>query len=236
MIRLGILIVLTFAAFAVNGEQVDLTQYLLPVQHPAELFLKKVFSDPDLLQGRSKLLEAGFQLTEHQGANSITLTHPEIKGYVVKLVTDQFPIEREWEGFITRIEGERLVRKCVKKNKWESTFKVPKQWIFILPHPLGKRRTILIAENADLLPHYYSAKWYKEKISRGTLEKIFKLTKELGLQDCCRKTNLPRTKDGRLAVVDTETIHSWPVEYDRLLNSLNPKMQKVWNEILKKNP
>lgn len=221
--------------FTLSAEYIDLTGYSLPANHPAAVKLGRLFSNPGLLENRSNLIAAGFIPTEHQGANSVTLKHPSLKGYIVKLLTDHFPVENEWEKFKTRIDGERLVRKCIKKHHWENVFKVPRQWIFLLPHPSAKRHTIILAEDAEILPHYKTEKWYREKITKSILKKIYQLTTEIGLQDCCRKTNLPRTKDGRLAVVDTETFYTWPVDYPRLLISLNSKMQKNWHEIIQKN-
>lgn len=232
-IWLGCLVISSVALFGEVPER--LRGYHLPDNHPAAHKLEQLFSDPSLLESRSNLVKAGFIPTEHQGANSVTLKHPSLKGYIVKLVTDQFPVDDETVAFITRIDGERLVRKCIKKHGWEDVFKVPRQWIYVLPHPSEKRTTLILAEDADILPHYYSAKWYREKINKSILRKIYRLTTEVGLQDCCRKTNLPRTKDGRLAVVDTELFHAWPVDYPRLINSLNSKMQKCWIEIIEEN-
>lgn len=228
-------IYLFIAVVTLGAEQIDLTGYLLPENHPAVEKLDRIFNDPALLESRSNLFNAGFIPTEHQGANSVTLKHPLLKGYIVKLLTDHFPVENEVERFIVRIDGERLVRKCIKTHRWEAVFKIPGQWIYLLPCPSQRRKTILLAEDAEIVPHNQTEKWYREKISKSTLKKIYRLTTEIGLQDCCRKTNLPRTKDGRLAVVDTETFQAWPVEYSRLLVSLNPKMQKVWLKMIKEN-
>lgn len=235
MSRFIIILYLFVTCIALEAGQVDLTGYLLPNTHPTVEKLQKIFNDSSLLESRSRLVNAGFVPTEHQGANSVTLKHPSLKGYIVKLLTDTFPVENEAERFVLRIDGERAARKCVRKYRWEDFFKIPRQWIYVLPHPSERRRTVLIAEDADIVPHHQTERWYRDKITKSALKKIYRLTTEVGLQDCCRKTNLPRTKDGRLAIVDTETFHVWPVEYDRLLVSLNSKMQNAWLKIIKEN-
>ena len=56
------------------------------------------------------------------------------------------------------------------------------------------------------------------------------LTEE-GLKDSVFPDNIPFTKDGKMAFIDTEHHHLWPVDYYRLERYLSPEMKTYWKNL-----
>lgn len=67
------------------------------------------------------------------------------------------------------------------------------------------------------------------------LEAFYYLVKSEGLSDSVYAFNLPFCRDGKLAFIDTEHHHEWPVYFQRTLKYLSEPMQKFLTELDAKN-
>jgi len=54
---------------------------------------------------------------------------------------------------------------------------------------------------------------------------------EVGLSDSVYAFNLPFTKKGKIAVIDTEYYHIWPVHLERLTNYFSSPMRTYWQSL-----
>lgn len=219
-----------------------LKPYFLPGNHPAKKGLDELFSSPKrVLQNENSLKKAGFKHTSpRKYSKLIVSTHPKIPGYYFKFFKDdQLNIDDGIKLF-QRLSGALNVRDWIKENGYEDIIKVPTKWIYPIPlFPPAEKGTqqkyfILVAEDMDLLAQTSNlTEWKKDTLPKRTIEAIFFLIKDLGLRDSTYPFNLPFAKDGKIAVIDTEHHHEWPIPF-RLLGKYLSKQNRIyWSELLK---
>jgi hypothetical protein len=77
-------------------------------------------------------------------------------------------------------------------------------------------------------------KFYKSKITPAKLVELFILFTELGLIDSIYPDNIPPTRSGKIAFIDTEHHHHWPVNLEKFKHFLSPAMQVYWQSLIEK--
>ena len=117
-------------------------------------------------------------------------------------------------------EGGSVSLKCIAAHHYESIFKVPKKWIYLLPdepsppHHYLRKVFILVEEDMDLYDDKTNEKrWGSRWVTEDLLEALFTLTTELGLADCTKPKNCPFSMDGKVAFIDTQTFNTGYVKY-----------------------
>ena len=75
-------------------------------------------------------------------------------------------------------------------------------------------------------------KHYKKKITKKQLKGLFTLLKEVGLIDSIYPDNIPFTQSGKIAFIDTEHHHQWPVQLEKFKQFLSPAMQEYWQSLM----
>lgn len=215
----------------------SLEPYFLPSNHPIKPKLDYLFKKRISLS-KSTLEQAGFSpIYERKPTNIRIGRHSALRGYILKLFLDTQPQLTEWKNWIDRIEGAKVIKEAIKKNKF-SRFDVPKKWIYPLPKavlPVGNyhaKHFILVVEDMNLLSSTENKKAYQEKVSSQTLRELFFLLTDCGLLDSVYIDNIPFNKSGRICFVDTEHHHKWPVPYERLTGAFSPKMQLYWKKLI----
>lgn len=217
--------------------------YFLPVNDNLRVRLDRIFSASRVTADRKSLEAAGFELTPDQGLHVVVASHRDLKGYLVKVILDKYDPNtagkgEDWQHWIKRIEGERVIRLAINDLGYKKYFKVPRQWIYPLPrgpkcpekegyYPKG---FILIVEDMKLESKETNTQLYR-KIGKKYLDAIYTITTKYGLSDCCNKHNLPWCKDGKMAFVDTETFHNWPINYHRLVEFLSTDKRTYWKKL-----
>jgi hypothetical protein len=73
--------------------------------------------------------------------------------------------------------------------------------------------------------------WKGESISESLLDKLHIILDTLGLKDCAKPDNIPFSHDRKIAFVDTQTHHEWPVNSNKLSRHLSPKMKNYWKSL-----
>lgn len=217
------------------------SKYFLPEDHPAKPFLDRTFgTSPRVIYSTKTLLKAGFKDPKPgKWSGTIVTRHKKLKGYLIKLFTDKQIGYDDAKKFLTRVEGSLSVKATIEANGWTDTFKVPQKWIYPLPEspapkrPSARKNFILIAEDMDLINEVKNlTKWKSDLLPRPLLDLVFKLLKAEGLKDSAYVFNLPFAKDGRIAVIDTEYYHIWPVPYKRLCKHLSPNNCNYWMSLI----
>lgn len=214
-----------------------LEPYFLPSHHPIRIKLDSIFKKRVTLS-KETFERAGFKLiSERPRTNVIVAKHPALKGYILKLLLDEHPNLDEWQKWVPRIEGARLIREVIKTNNFVH-FNVPKKWIYPLPktglsaNNLNPKHFILIAEEMNLLSFRDNKNAYKERITPKMLDELFFLLSDCGLLDSVYIDNIPFDKSGKICFIDTEHYQKWPVRYDKLLKAFSPKMQIYWKRLI----
>lgn len=209
----------------------ELTPYFLPREYPIRLKLDAMFARR-VSQSSETMRAAGFKKPEVRRFSKMVISkHSKLKGYYIKLFTDDVSCPKEWNKLMDRIRGAEEALKAIKRHKYQEFFKVPKKWIYPLPIESSpsikcqRKYFILIVEDMKILKKKDNYKcWGGSEMSQERLKALFTVLTEAGLSDCNRAFNVPFCKDGKMAFIDTES-YGKRVKYDVMNKYLSPKMQ-----------
>jgi len=252
----GILMIIQCSLLVANYEQtafsynpavsaeiwVELEPYFLPYDHPIRSKLDRIFSKR-VTASPITFEQAGFAKVKLRKPTNIVIgLHPALEGYVIKAYLDTQPPLCEWENWIKRIMGARAIASCIKRYGLRDCV-VPRKWIYPLPHkPYPnldnaslRKNFILVVEDMNILSNKSNLNAYKKKMSRPLLDQIFTIVKEEGLIDSLYPDNMPFTRSGKIAFIDTEHFHLSPVNYNILPPFLAYSMQNYWLSLIEKN-
>ena len=158
----------------------------------------------------------------------------KLRPYAVKLLLDEEPTY-ELDKLISRIIGANTAREVIEKYGYQHIFKVPRKWIYALPlnpAPLSgtfRKNFILVEDEIDILQRKENyPKWKSDAVTHEILDAVFILLTEAGLYDSVYAFNMPFCEDGRIAVIDTELHHGWPIHYERFSAYLSHEMKSYW--------
>ncbi len=218
--------------------------YLIPDTHPLKPKLDAIFSQSRVLKSSSSMKKAGFINPYPKNFTQLVVTkHPDLKGYIIKAYLDCQSLggncaeQRYW---IKRVQGADFIRSTIERNDWEHLFKVPVKWIYALPakpapsKDYSGRYFILVEDDMDIYDEKTNRKlWKSDTVSTEILDALLVILQENGLHDCVKTANIPFSKDGKIAFVDTQSHHEWPVPLTRLSALLSPANQKHWKKIIR---
>lgn len=216
--------------------------HLLPENHAIKPALDALFSASRATLCLESLESAGFINPKVREWTHIVVTkHPDIPGYIFKIYLDAqrcFNNKKEYDYWLMRIEGVRAIKEELQRRNWEDRFKTPTKWMYMLPQEPAppeefiKKDFILVEEDMDIYDDEQNYKlWKSNSVTKEFLKDFYHLCEELGLYDCAKPDNAPFSKDGKIAFIDTQTIHQWPVNYTRMSRYLSQKMQSFWKKL-----
>lgn len=211
--------------------------YLLPENHAIKKKLDKLLADPNVLNNNRTLRKAGFNLSRSQKqVNHVKVaTHQKLKGYLIKTYTnDQADCGNEMVPFLTRIINANLIKEAILRNNYTRYFKVPKKWIYLLPNATSThRKCVLVVEDMLLYSDKNNKKiWKLKNWTEHILEPLFILLQEEGLVGSIYVDNISFSrKDGKIAFIDTEHAHVWPVPYEKLTKRLHLDLKVHWTNL-----
>ena len=221
----------------------NLSPYFLPEDHPIRDELDNIFSyKKRVTQSKKTLKKAKFKIIrEGKYRHPYVVSHPGIQGYLLKLYTDKQEYNTKGGKFFRRILGAQFVQEAIDEHGYNSLFKVPKKWIYPLPpepSPSNKKKYhrkdfVLVVEDMDILEKEKNYDmWKSSAITFDKLDAIYTILDELGLYDTIFAFNLPFSKDGKIAFIDTEYYYKWPVRFYRLGYYLSPEMKEYWKLLI----
>lgn len=212
------------------------TPHLIPEDHPIKAKLDSIFTKTRASSSEKSLRESGFRIRKgRKWDNVLVLQHKKLKGYVVKLYTDDQMGVNEWDALIRRATGAKLTQECIDRHDYNHLLVAPKKWIYPLPEtPLAnpqfqQKNFILIAEDMHILKGAANGqRWFGPTMDDDMLRAVFTVITEVGLVDTVFPDNMPFCADGRIAFVDTEHYNKWPIPYHRLMHFLSFDNQNYW--------
>lgn len=225
----------------------ELEPHFLPADHPAKAKLDAIFTKSRATLTPRTLEKAGFIKPKPRKWTHVIVTkHPDIEGMIFKIYTDaqrHYSDQLEHVFWMLRITGAQMIREMIAEKGWEGRYKVPQKWIYPLPaepspsSAYHRKNFILIEEDMNL----YSTDdnddmWGGENVTEELLGQVYEILSELGLKDCAKPDNIPFSKDGRIAFIDTQTFNSWPVQYKKMTPFLSKPMQLTWKQLIKSKP
>lgn len=218
--------------------------YLLPDDHPIKPNLDLIFSSSRAILNLKTLRAAGFVNPKvRKWTRLIVVKHPQLPGYVVKTYLDaqrNYKDKPEYHHWLLRIKGARAIQDLIDKNQWNHLFKVPKKWIYALPNQpappkeYSRKNFILVQDDMDLLsPADNRAAWGSHMVTEEMLFGLYTILETLGLTDCIKIDNIPFSKDGRVAFIDTQSFDQWPVHYKMFTSFLSEDLQPYWKRLIR---
>lgn len=221
----------------------EVEPYLLPEKHPIKKPLDQIFTKTRASYNMKSLKEAGFSMKKPTHNNfMIVASHPKLKGYLLKLVTDRRLVSDEWFDWYERVIGAREIQKAIDKRGFQHIMSVPKKWLYPLPeHPAppknGHRKNfILVVEDMKILSHEDNDFWYRSiAMTYERIDALYLIMQDVGLYDSVFAFNVPFCEDGRLSFIDTQWYHDWPINFEKLTDSFAPHMQEYWRALIRNN-
>lgn len=187
---------------------------------------------------KENLIQNGFTFCIDHHLHIHALKHPSVQGYIIKLIPSSDKKSIDWEQWIKRIKGAKIIKNEIKRQKYDRIMVVPKKWIYPFPKNVVSNDEInphyfaLIATDMNILDVSKNHHWFRSKTTQMHLEAIFTMATLIGLADSCKVANIPWTKDGKLAYVDTESYYQWPINYHLLLEFLSSKNKQIWKMMI----
>ena len=219
----------------------EVRPYLLPANHPAWPKLNRVFCKSRATQNSETFKRAGFKRYRPGRWSRVSASsHPEFNEYFIKAYCDcEVGIIYDWKKWIHRIKGAETIKACIVKYKLQSDFKVPRKWLYPLPkHPSPpknphyvRKNFILVCENMRIHEHDTNEKMYKKKMTHKLMNELYTVLQVCGLYDSVYCFNIPFCKDNRIAVIDTEYHHKWPVPFRKLNSKFSKEMRLYWEKM-----
>lgn len=211
-----------------EASQEEIESYQLLSDHPIWNKIEKIFSRGNVLETKQRFFKAGFQILHEQPSGMYVAKHPSLSGYLVKLYLDSHPQAGQLQWMIDRCKGAENIRNLIAKKKLKH-FTVPKKWIY---YPEASS-PILVVEDMQIVSEEKSKIAWKTA-GKSELKELYTLLKN-GFGSCYLKQNIPYTKSGKFACVDTaypyRQFHYWQAK-----KYFSIEMQQYWDELVAGNP
>lgn len=227
-----------------NKDWDQIEPYLIPEDHPIKTQLDELFSRSRATVSIKSMEKAGFTNVFAQYYTHIIVTkHPDFPGYIFKLYLDAqryYKNQPEFFFYLKRVRGAEKIQRFLDEKGWNDSIKVPKKWIYALPldpsppDELIRKNFIIVEEDMDIYDSSMNRKmWGSDLITPDLLYKYYTVLEEIGLSDCAKPKNAPISRDGRIALVDTQTHGYWPVSYYNMDPYLSNEVRSYWKSLRK---
>lgn len=218
-----------------------LQPFFLPENHPVKPKLDRLFSKR-VTQNSETLRKAGFTKPDPMKfSKTIVSQNKHVPGYIFKFFCDDQKSISDWQRLFYRVTGAIYIQDALNRYNINHLFVVPTKWIYPLPENPSppsnlERKNFILVENVfDIyLGKENNNMWKSPLVNPVNLTWIYLLLQELGLNDSPYNFNMPMTKDNRIAFIDTEHHHKWPVPFYKLWPFLSSEMGDFWNRICNK--
>lgn len=187
-----------------SQEELKLSKYLLPPNHPVQATLDKLFTDPNIFDHPAYLIAAGFKFFNHYAENLMVCTHPLLNDYVIKKFTNSVKPSTQLKRYLRRIKAAQTTARFIKTNQIENLI-IPKKYLYRLPENFSKQNKptyLLIADKIDLCNKKETQNRYYQIEEQVLAELCLFVSKFRGLDSSIG--NLPFTKSNKIAFIDLD--------------------------------
>lgn len=186
------------------------SKYILPEGHILQKPLARIFEDPNILASRESLGRAGFELFNHHHRGMAVARHPLLKGHLIKVFFNEIPHALQVQNYTSRIEGSRQLQAYIDKHRLQHIV-TPKKWLYPIKENAFGITCVLVVEEIDIVSSSETRELYAS-IDYDVLEELCMVLKRFRGLDSVTK-NMPFTRDGKIAFVDTEKWRSMRSEF-----------------------
>jgi len=209
-----------------------LDRYLMPLDHPVRGFLERVFSTPGVTDSLDSIKALGFQIILSMPQHAVIMQHPSAPGYIFKIYPDSQSETEEGissaEWFLRRCEGASKIRALIQK-KGIRHFVVPDKWLYLLPHA-KHHRLLLVATDMNLVTKAETEAAWRQSITRDHLYEFYAIV-SAGYGSVELVDNVPYTKEGTFAFIDTEKLKRRH-DLSKVKKHLSKEMRHYWQMLL----
>jgi len=175
-----------------------------------ELDYRRLFRDPDMFDSVGAFEDAGFSVIRRKRDTTIMVgRYKGIDDFLFKKYNAHAKsLEDQLENYSTRVAGAQALRAFIEQHQLRH-ITVPRKWRYELPPEFGKAHRkyvessyVLIVERLDVLSETKNEKAYRD-IDKDVLKDLCTVLFRFRGLDSTAK-NMPFTKDGQIAFIDTE--------------------------------
>jgi hypothetical protein len=192
--------------------------------------LHALFSSPGAIENEDCFRRLGFSILHARPSGMIVASHPSLSGYLLKLYfhsSNKLPAII-WEKFTNRCKGADNISRLIKARQLKH-FSVPDKWIYTPPS--DQSAFILVVTDMNIVPTSETKYIWKNKITREQLKELYCIISH-GYASSCLRKNIPYTKNGKFACIDTEYPQRTPL-YEHVKKHLSNKMKLYWDRLVK---
>jgi hypothetical protein len=196
---------------------------------PIVSLVQELFTDPKMFRSFGRFQDAGFSLVDHPPYKCMVGRHKRARGYLFKKFSDERAADEQLSNYMHRVEGAALIRSFIEERGF-SRVTVPRKWLYELPTAFPARYLVIV-EALDIRPRLESQLSYASIGKTQMHELATVLYYFRGLSSTA--SNLPFTKDGQIAFIDTERWHHDKDFLRKIEVFLSPDRRKQAKEIYK---
>ena len=218
-------IVLFWGSAGFCNEEIE--EYFLRQDHWAHTNLDKIFVSLDVLETPDLFSAAGFTTLYNQPSRMKVARHPLLPGYLVKVYLHLDEKDRGVQWAIDRCRGAKNIRDLIRQENLRC-FVVPDKWIYLVSS--DPVIVILVVQDMKLESNEQTKKAWKNVTKKQAKELYIIL--HHGFGSCYLEGNMPYTKNGQFACVDT----AYPYRqnsYNRVKRYFFPEMKKYLDNLVK---
>jgi len=201
----------------------------LPQDHPLYHTLEKLFENPSFLESRKSFADAGFMLHSHNHRGIVIAEHADLPGHLLKVFINDIPHELQLRNLASRVEGAQALQEF-SKNENLTRIVVPNKWLFPLKENVSGITHLLIVEKLDIIESSSALQAAYASIDLHLLDELCRIVKKFRGLDSILK-NMPYTRDGKIAFIDTE---KWKSPRSGFLHYVRPLLNDQQNEVVAK--
>jgi hypothetical protein len=210
----------------------------MPRKHPLYSKLEELFKNGEVLKNQATFEKAGFKTLYLRPTGHVRIAkHARFPKYIFKVYLDS---EFKQKGELTndqwltqRCYGAAQIRTLIEKYAMKY-LKVPNKWLFQVRKDKKidskKSKFILVADDMQILSREKSKEAWLRKATPTHIRELYIMLKH-GYGSGALPINVPFTKFGTIAVIDTEygrrTFHLPDIK-----RHLSLKMHKEWDKLL----
>lgn len=228
--------------YTTSKQKTLIEPYLLPKKAPVRDGLDAIFLKERVTVNPETFLMAGFEIVSIRPRSFIYVArHPQLPGYLVKVTLDIEKRQKSnlpaWQWLVKRCEGSKKIKNAIKKYKIKN-FVVADEWIYPLPlspappnsSEYERKNEILVVTDMELASEEDSYRAWRN-MTTTHLDELYCIISTVGGRSY-REDNIPLTKEGKFAFIDTEYAGERP-DYNSVAKYLSPEMQKYWKRLVK---
>lgn len=210
------------------------SSHMLPRKHALRPILDKIFHSPRVMKNATSFAKAGFITIDIRHHNHMRVArHPELPGYLVKLfLHSESPKSKKAMNnmnFRQRCASADIIRRLITKHAI-THFTVPDKWVYAPPFSkkrTGPRSLVLVVTDMNIVSYKETEKAWKTEITPEHLRELILIKRKVSLSQTIPE-NIPYTKEGTFAFIDTEK-RTWHTQ--KMGQYFSTDMQTYWQTL-----